>query len=125
MLPEQKAYIFAWVDGRHRCWIPCGNLLFRHGLERRGKCRHRGRHSAERGFAQDRVLGYERRVSAIARMYISSPASQPSSERSSLCRGLAICAIASAEGRSGTLHQVQRRRQLLSAWEFSCGRTAY
>ena len=99
MLPEQKAYIYAWVDGvtaaGFRAGIYCSGIAAEE--DRRHHYRYCERHSPECGRAQDCLLCGERRLSARAGVRISPQAAQPDRKRHQFCRGLAVCPIAAAE----------------------------
>ena len=114
MLPEQKAYIYAWVDGiiaaGFRAGIYCsgipnaddGNVITAEDI---------------RQSAGGRQLAYWAINDACPPApgcTFAAPA-DPRSERGELCRRLAVCAIPSAQRRGRALHKLQSRRELLSA----------
>ena len=118
MLPEQKAYIYAWVDG-----VTAGGFSGRHLLlghlrrkRRRRGYRHRRRYPPECWRKKDRVLGHERCLSALARLRLSQTRAESRRQRYSLCRRMAIRPVAEkARGCRELSGKLQPRRQLLSA----------
>ena len=98
MLPEQKAYIYAWVDGvaaaGFRAGIYCSGIAAK---EERGVSIVTAediRQSA--GRKEDRILDRERCLPAVAGMRLPQAAAQSRRERYRLRRRMAICSIAEA-----------------------------
>ena len=116
MLPEQKAYIYAWVDavtaagfraGIYCSGIPAaddGNVVTAEDI----------RQSA--AVAQDRLLGDQRRLPARAGLRFSRASARSAALPRVGClrRGLAVRAVAAAQRRRRTLLQLPPRRRMLS-----------
>ena len=116
MLPEQKAYIYAWVDGvaaaGFRAGVYCSGIAAKEG----GRVRyHRGRYPSKCGGKEDRILGRERWLPAVAGMRLPQAPAQSGREWHRVRRGMAVCSISEAAGRRGRVSgQLQPRWKLLS-----------
>ncbi len=107
MLPEQKAYIYAWVDGVTAAGFRAGIYCSGIAAADDGKRGDGRRHSEERRLPRHHLLGDQRRLSAGARVRVSTAPSKSRRERRALCGGLAVRAVSAAQRRRGPVHQLQ------------------
>ncbi len=118
MLPEQRAYIHAWIDGvthaGYRGGVYCSGIPFR---ESGGvSVVTAERHSRSRRLARDSFLHQQRSVPASARLRLSKDGAEPRRQWSAIRRRVAVRAESAASGDDGGLQaDVRERCQLLSA----------
>src|SRR5438132_9290281 len=81
------------------CWLSRRRLLLGHA--RRPRRRHHHpycrRHPQQHRQSRPRLLGLQRRLPSLARMRYPAKSASYICQRSSLCHGLAICAVATSQ----------------------------
>ena len=119
MLPEQKAYIYAWVDGvtagRFRAGIYCSGIsAAKEGGEDIVTADDIRQNAGARKIV---YLGHKRCLRALARLRLSQTGAKSRRQWHSLCRRMAVCPVAEeARGCRQLSGKLQPRWKLLSAW---------
>ena len=115
MLPEQKAYLYAWVDAvtaaGFRPGIYCSGIAAKDD----GNIVTAADIRQNAGARRDRLLGDQRRLSSRALLLLSRQPAKPLRKRGPLRRGLAVRAVTAAQRCGWAVLELQPRWQLLSS----------